>query len=67
MDAGDILAARTTADPRRRSVIQTYCGSTKGFAEEMKEHGYAVDQSCMYRRLIPNRVCGFFVFLFLFF
>ena len=64
MQAGDILAAQTTADPRRRSVIETYCGSTKGFAEEMKTRGYKVDPTCMYRRLIPSRVCSFFVFIF---
>ena len=74
----DILAAQTTADPRRRSVIETYCGTTDSIAEGLKQLGYKVDRTCMYRRLVPHRVCIFchvitfwlffvFIFIILFF
>ena len=55
----DILSAQTTADPRRRSVIETYCGSKNSITDGLKQLGYKVDRTCMYRRLVPNHVCIF--------
>ena len=51
------ISRKTSADPRRRSIIGRYHGGLRTLGHDMRQSGFVVTDTPLYRRFVPKRVC----------